>query len=343
MSMKEVTTLLEAGRITSGYAELQTDILPGWMRVRLGVAGVCGTDMHYFKHFGNAGFPLERPVTLGHEACGYVVDPNGQDFNVGDLVALNPIIECGACEFCRDGQENLCTSKRFPGSALTKPHIDGFFQEVFDFPASSCHSVAQGVSARHAAFAEPLACSLHAVEKAEVRVGDDVLVIGCGPMGLLSVVAALSRGANVTVVDLRRKPVEKALEIGASRGLVLSEGETVPTNEFHAVIEASGAIQGLNAGFDAVKKGGVVSILSNLQMGSAEPELHKIMLKEIKMVGAFQFNVEFEGALAIIESGRFDFDAIVSAQFPLADVSEAFDFVQSGQSVGKVQLVPSIG
>lgn len=125
--------------------------------------------MHDFRHFANAGFYLDNPVTLGHEACAYVEDANGHGFAPGRLVAINPVIECSACGACRRGDINMGPAKRFPGSATTRPHIDGFFRERFDFPARCCHAVADGVNPEHPTFAE-------AVKLTESRAVGKVLI-----------------------------------------------------------------------------------------------------------------------------------------------------------------------
>lgn len=331
------TKLMAVRDIESQTATTSDHIPEGWVRLKLATAGLCGTDMHYYQHFGNAGFPLQRPVTLGHEACAYVADANGAELKEGALVALNPIIACEQCEFCERGEENHCSAKKFPGSALTVPHIDGFFQDVFDFPASSCYPVESHVRPEHLAFAEPLACSLHAIEVGHVTKGSKVLVLGCGPMGLLSVVAAVSRGADVTCVDVRPEAVAKGVEVGAKTGLVIGQGAP-EDNAYHCVVEASGAMAALNAAFEAVKRGGYVSVLSNIRIDSGTANLHRIMLKEIKLVGSFQFNREFAEAIEIISSGKFDFEALIAQRFSLSEVKEAFALAESGGLVGKIQF-----
>lgn len=87
----------------------------GAVRLRLAAASLCGTDLHYYAQFSNAGFQLQNPVSLGHEACGFVEDPNGSGLAKGQLVALNPIMNCQQCDACKRGEENLCTNKKFPG------------------------------------------------------------------------------------------------------------------------------------------------------------------------------------------------------------------------------------
>ncbi|WP_323772438.1 alcohol dehydrogenase catalytic domain-containing protein [Antarctobacter sp.] len=333
-------TKLTAAETVETLAQDTGDLAEGHVRLRLAVASLCGTDLHYYAHFANAGFLLQNPVTLGHEACAYVVDPNGSDLRVGQLVALNPIMNCKVCEACQRGEENLCTAKKFPGSATTVPHLDGFFREVIDHPARCCRPVADGVNPRHLTFAEPMACALHSLNKGGVSAGQHVLVTGCGPMGLLAIAGAAARGAHVTALDLRAGAVEVALNAGAETGLVIGqfdEGEI--EKRFDVVVEASGAIPAFNTALKAVKPKGRVSILSNIQLREAQVMLHLVMLKEIEIVGSFQFNREFEEAVQLVESGAVNFDALTAATYPLERAGEALAQMAAGGAFGKILLL----
>lgn len=336
----QASKLTGATTITVETATMPETIEPGWVRVKLAMASICGTDLHYFRHFGNAGFTLQHAITLGHEACGWVENANGTELAVGQLVALNPIINCGECVQCLQGLVNLCTNKRFPGSALTRPHINGFFREYFDFPAFRCRPVSDDVKPSDLSFAEPLACALHAVNTGGVKAGDKVMVTGCGPMGLLAVVGAASKGAIVSCTDIRANGVALGQQVGADTGYVSGTDDMSKLdNSFDVVIEASGSPHAFNQALAMVRKRGVVSILSSIQPSAVPINLHQIMLKEIQVSGSFQFNKEFEEAVQVIESGKFDFRKMIAGQFSIADTAEAFELALSGVVAGKVQLL----
>lgn len=337
------TKLTAAETVETGPQE--TGAIPeGHVRLRLAVASLCGTDLHYYAHFSNAGFALQNPVTLGHEACAYVTDPNGSDLHEGQLVALNPIMNCQVCEACQRGEENLCTAKKFPGSATTVPHLDGFFREVIDHPARCCRPVAEGVNPRHLTFAEPMACALHSLNKGGVTKGRRVLVTGCGPMGLLAIAGAAARGAHVTALDLRPGAVEVAQQAGAETGLVVGDfDEAEIEKSFDVVVEASGAIPAFNTALKAVRPKGRVSILSNIQLREAQVMLHLVMLKEIEIVGSFQFNREFEEAVQLVESGAVNFDVLTAATYPLNEAGAALAKMASGGAFGKILLLGAGG
>ncbi len=341
-TVSKIETKLTAAKMVSTAPQGTSDTPQGHARLRLAVASLCGTDLHYYSQFANAGFLLQNPVTLGHEACAYVVNPNGSDLKVGELVALNPIMNCQTCEACKRGEENLCTSKKFPGSATTVPHLDGFFRDSIDHPARCCRPVAAHVDPCHLTFAEPLACALHALNKGGVEAGQKVLVTGCGPMGLLAIAGAAARGAEVTALDLRPNAVAVAKKAGAKTGLIAGEYDDADIEKaFDVVVEASGAIPAFNTALKAVRQKGKIAILSNIQMRSAEIALHLIMLKEIAIVGSFQFNREFEEAVQLIESGSIDFDVLTARAFPLAEAGTALEFMASGEAFGKIILMGS--
>ena len=103
------------------------------VRIKLIAAGICGTDMHYYSDFANGGYTLKTPVVLGHEACGEVVEvaKGVTHVAIGDKVVVNPADSCGYCNLCQKGYRNLCPDTKFPGSATSVPHIDGYFRAYF--------------------------------------------------------------------------------------------------------------------------------------------------------------------------------------------------------------------
>ena len=331
--------LTAARQVGIERAELAAMPPDGHVRLELATASLCGTDLHYFKQFSNAGFMLESPVTLGHEACAHVLDANGSALAEGQLVAVNPIIACGRCPACEAGQVNHCTAKRFPGSATTRPHMDGFFRERFDFPAACCHPVADDIDPDHLTFAEPLACAMHAVARSAAGPGSRVMVTGCGPMGLLTVVAAKATGAEVAATDIRGEAVALARQVGAVAGYVADDDDPGDlSGTFDAAIEASGAPRAFNQALDLVRKGGRVVILSNIQSSNTPIDLHRIMLKEIDVTGSMQFNEEFQQAVDLIVSGRVDFDRLIAARFGLSDTGKALELMAAGGAAGKILL-----
>lgn len=168
---------------------------PGQVQVQLACGGICGSDLHYYNHGGFGAIRLREPMILGHEVAGHVaaLGPDVQGLTVGQLVAVSPSRPCGTCAYCQRGQQNHCLNMRFYGSAMPFPHIQGAFRQALVADASQC-APADGLTPGLAAMAEPLAVCLHATRQAGDLVGKSVLVTGCGPIGLLSILCARRAG-----------------------------------------------------------------------------------------------------------------------------------------------------
>ena len=187
--------------------------------MRFAAGGICGSDMHYFRHGRIGNFVVTAPLVLGHEVAG-VVEAVGEGVTgvaPGARVAVNPSRWCGHCARCREGRRNLCENIYFMGSASKTPHMQGGFATLFDATPEQCVPVPDAVPLEAAALAEPLAVCLHAVARGEVA-GQSVVVIGAGPIGLLTMLAARLKGASeTTMVDIAAAPLAFASRLGADR------------------------------------------------------------------------------------------------------------------------------
>ncbi|MBT4353649.1 MAG: alcohol dehydrogenase catalytic domain-containing protein, partial [Rhodospirillaceae bacterium] len=180
------------------------------VRVRIGAGGICGSDLHYFHHYKIGDFPVREPFILGHEAAGIVeeIGPRVKDTAVGDTVVINPSHPCQSCEYCLNGNELLCNEMRFLGSSRKFPHVQGMFSEIFVTDQRQCFKMPPGLSLNIAAFAEPLAVALHAINQAGSLLGANVLISGSGPIGALVLLSAKLAGAlSVTMTDIREGPL----------------------------------------------------------------------------------------------------------------------------------------
>lgn len=304
------------------------DLAPGFVRVRFAAGGICGSDMHYYSHGRIGNFIATAPLVLGHEVAG-VVESVGEGVTTvapGARVAVNPSRWCGACDRCREGRRNLCENIYFMGSASKTPHMQGGFATWFDALAAQCVPVPDGVPLEAAALAEPLAVCLHAVDRGRVA-GKRVTIIGAGPIGLLSMLAARLRGATeTTMVDIATAPLAFAARLGADATVDLSADADglgkLPAPD--VVIEASGSPKALAGAIGAVRRGGTVVLLGSLPGGEIAAPLNPVMAKELDLVGSFRFDREFEEAVGLIASGAIDVMAIVTATRPLAEVNAAF-------------------
>ena len=160
---------------------------PDQALVKMGAAGICGSDMHYFRDGQIGKFKIQEPLIPGHEASGVIASlgANVTGLEEGQRVAINPSHPCGTCSRCREGRENLCDSMFFLGSASVFPHAQGMFREYFLISAKQCIPVSNQVSLEELALSEPLSVGLHAVNRAGNLCGKKVLISGSGTIGCM--------------------------------------------------------------------------------------------------------------------------------------------------------------
>jgi L-idonate 5-dehydrogenase len=304
----------------------------GMVRVRFGAGGICGSDLHYFRHGRTGDFVVETPLVLGHEIAGEIVEIAGPapGLGVGDRVAVNPSRWCGHCARCREGRENLCENIYFMGSASKKPHMQGGFASYFDAIPAQCVRVSGGTPIAAAALAEPLAVCLHAVARAGPVQGKRGIIFGAGPIGLLTFLAARLAGmSEIAVVDVAAAPLAFAQRLGADHTIDISGGEEglkalAGETPFEVAFEVSGTAAGLTSAVQNVQRGGTVVQIGNLPGGLIPVPANAVMAREIDLKGSFRFGKEFEQAVRLIEDGRIDVLSIVTAERPLSEAPEGF-------------------
>ncbi|MCU0885757.1 MAG: L-idonate 5-dehydrogenase [Beijerinckiaceae bacterium] len=323
-------------------------LAPGMVRVAFGAGGICGSDMHYYRHARTGDFVVTSPLVLGHEIAGTIIamqDP-APGLSVGDRVAINPSRWCGTCRPCRTGRPNLCENIYFMGSASKTPHMQGGFASHVDVIPAQCVAVPAHVPFAAAALAEPLAVCLHAVARAGPLSGASVLVIGAGPIGLLTMLAARQAGAAlVAMADIAAAPLSFAARLGADQVIDLSLSDDAlqqagAATPFDVVFEASGAPPALASALLSVRRGGIVVQIGNLPAGPLPLPGLAVMAREIDLRGSFRFGDEFSRAVALIAEGAIDVTAIITASRPLSQAPEAFELALDRSQSMKVMLLP---
>ncbi|WP_138469962.1 L-idonate 5-dehydrogenase [Poseidonocella sp. HB161398] len=317
---------------------------PGEVRVRVARGGICGSDLHYYSHGGFGTVTLREPMILGHEIAGEVAELGAgvSGLAVGDLVAVSPSRPCGACRYCLKGLPNQCETMRFYGSAMPFPHIQGAFRQEIVALASQCVPAA-GLDPARAAMAEPLSVALHAMRRAGDLLGRRVLVTGCGPIGVLAILAARAAGAGeITAVDIADRALGFAEEAGASRRLntaadpqALAE-DSRGKGSFDVLFECSGAAPALAAGIGALAPRGVIVQLG--MSGEMALPILPVIAKELELRGSFRFHEEFAVAVAMMRDGRIDPGFLLTHTLPLERHAEAFETASDKSRAMKVQL-----
>lgn len=316
----------------------------GQVQIRLAAGGICGSDLHYFNHGGFGDIRLKEPMVLGHEVSGHItaLGAGVTGLHEGQLVAVSPSRPCGGCKYCDAAMFNHCLNMRFYGSAMPFPHIQGAFRQLLVAEASQC-AVADGLSAGEAAMAEPLAVCLHAVRRAGPLLGKSVLVTGCGPIGVLCILAARRAGADLIVAtDLGDFTLGMAQQAGADITVNMAQnGDQLAAygadkGHFDVLFECSGAAQALTAAVPAMRPGGTI-----LQLGLGGDmtlPVQAMTAKELSLKGSFRFHEEFHTGVSLMQKRLIDVKPLITHSFALDQAVEAFETAGDRSRAMKAQI-----
>jgi L-idonate 5-dehydrogenase len=300
----------------------------GQVLVRNTHGGICGSDLHYYRHGAVGAFALREPLVLGHEVVGRVaVDADGA-LAAGTPIAIHPATPCNQCHECATGVRNICRNTRYFGSAASMPHTQGGFCEFKAVRRDQIRVLPETLPLSRAVLAEPLAVGMHALNRAGGVAGATVLVGGSGPIGVLA--------AGAATTDLLDHPLQIARAVGVDRTVRIG-AEALPDQYFDVAIEASGASVAVGATLAAVRRRGVMVQLGMFPPGPRPAELSALVAKEIDYRGAFRFDTEFDDAIALL--ARTDaLDPVITHTFDLPDAFEAMDVAAEPAASGKVIL-----
>ncbi|NKB75815.1 MAG: alcohol dehydrogenase catalytic domain-containing protein [Gammaproteobacteria bacterium] len=322
---------------------------PDQVAVNIRAGGVCGSDLHYYKNGGFGAIRLKQPMIPGHEVAGEIaaIGGNVTGLSVGEPVTINPSLPCLDCQYCRREEFNQCLDMRFYGSAMRFPHVQGAFCEHLICEARQCVSLTKNTDLHHAAFAEPLAVALHAVNRAANAcgglAGKRVFVSGCGPIGLLTLMAARHAGAmEVVAADVSDFVLNTAQKVGASDTInVLTNAKHLQDYQkdkgyFDVAFEASGIEAAVHSAIAVLKPGGILTQLG--LGGDITLPMNLCVAKEIQMLGSFRFHQEFEWAAKLICTGEIDVSPLLSARISMENALSAFELAGDRSQAIKVQI-----
>jgi L-idonate 5-dehydrogenase len=318
---------------------------PAQLQVRVRCGGICGSDLHYYRHGGFGTVRIQEPMVLGHEVAG-IIEAVGSavgGFAAGDRIAVSPSRPCGLCRFCQQGLQNHCLDMRYYGSAMRNPHVQGAFRQQLVVETYQAHKLADRVSDGEGSMAEPLSVALHAVRRAGPLLGKRVLVTGCGPIGALVVIAARRAGATeIVATDVMPHPLRKVLQVGADEAINMTEQPgglnryTADKGHFDVLFEASGNEQALTGALDALRPRGIIVQLG--LGGEMKLPINTIVAKEFDLRGAFRFHEEFAIAVELLNKGLVDVRPLISATLSYRDSARAFALAGDRTQAMKVLL-----
>lgn len=301
--------------------------------IKLEYVGICGSDVHYLEYGKIGDFIVNGDFILGHECSGTVaaVGPGVESLKVGDKVSLEPGCTCGQCEFCKTGRYNLCPDVEF----LATPPYNGCLMNYIAFPENMAFKLPDNISTKEGALIEPLSVGMHAAKQGNVKLGDSVVILGSGCIGLVTLLACKAFGAtDVTVVDVIPKRLEYAKKLGATTVInaaetdVLAEIDKLTNNKgVDIVIETAGSAKTISQTPYLVKRGGRIVLVGMAPQDIIEYNFAKIMAKEAEIKSVFRYRNIYPQAIKAISKGISDVSGIVTHEFTFDDVAKAFDFV----------------
>lgn len=291
--------------------------------VEVAAVGVCGSDVHYYRHGRIGDFVVEQPMILGHELSGRIaavgegVDPG----RVGQRVAVEPQHPCRRCKQCTAGRYNLCPYMEF----YATPPIDGAFCKYVIIDDDFAHPVPDSMSDDAAALLEPLSVAITTMRKAGIVPGSSILIAGAGPIGVICAQTARAFGASrIVVTDLLASRREKALTFGATEVLDPTVVDVAGIEPVDAFVDATGVPAAVLSGIKAVGPAGRVVLVG---MGGDEyplPVSHIANL-EITVTGVFRYTDTWPAAIHLVQSGAVDLDGMVTGRYDLEHVGDALD------------------
>jgi 2-desacetyl-2-hydroxyethyl bacteriochlorophyllide A dehydrogenase len=336
------------------YADLETveihDIpkpvaAPDEALIKVSRAGICGTDLHIY--LGHMDQRVTRPLVMGHEMCGELVEiPDGAGFEVGDRAArigdrvvVEPTVFCGECAACKRGHTHVCQNLNFLG--IDSP---GAFQEFWNVPVDRLHAIPPSLSDNAAAMIEPLAVAVHDVRRAPVELGDQAVVIGGGPIGLLVAHAARLDGAEVVISEVNPYRVGVAESFGfktvdpTKDDLVETVMDWTNGAGCDLVFEVSGSAAGAKVMTDLPRVRGTICLVG-VQASAPVVDLHRFFWRELELKGCRVYeSVDFQRAIRIAASGQIDLESFVSKVVPFEEAEWGFEQMRDGGDIVKVLI-----
>lgn len=289
---------------------------PSEVQVAVKATGLCGSDLHYFGHYRNGDIIVQEPMTLGHESAGVVTAVGSEvtTLKVGDRVALEVGLPCEECDLCKQGRYNICKGMKFRSSAKAFPHFQGTLQDRINHPAKWVHKLPENVSLEYGALVEPLSVAMHARDRANLKAGSTVLILGAGAVGLLCAYAAKVAGAkSVVIADIQEDRINFAVQNGFADASVLvpmARPQTIedklayakdlaakitaaqikgePVGEVTVTFECTGVESCMQTAIYSTQAGGKVMIIGMGNPIQTLP-LSAAALREVDLVGVFRY------------------------------------------------------
>lgn len=306
---------------------------PGDVKVEIHSSGICGTDVHIY----GGDYIGSYPIIPGHEFAGVVVETGSAVTRIkrGDHVAVEPNIACDNCEACLNNRQNFCAN--WQGVGVTRP---GGMAEYAVVPEKAAFDIGT-MSFEVGGFVEPLSCVLHGVERTGFSLGDRVLIVGAGPIGiLLAKTIAVQGASDITQVDRNAERLALAGENGAQR--TFASLEELGEERFDVVVDATGVPGVMAQAIDYARYGGTILLFGvPPQDGVLSINAFPIFRKGLRILSSFTSVRNSIQAVRLLASGRIDVEPLISHRMPLSQLEHGIELMETGRDgVMKVHIQP---
>lgn len=309
---------------------------PGWVRLKVTAAGICGSDLH---NFSTGQWISRSPSVAGHEFAGVVTEVGARvsEFKPGDTVIADSRYWCGECPACASGRHNVCSTLGFIGEVC-----DGGFAEETALPARLLVPYAADINPVVAAMGEPLSVALHAIRKQRVPSGEAVLVVGCGPIGgLVALLLSRLHDGPVLVCDRNEQRAELVARVTGATSVQLDNNalEAVLSGKtLRYAIDATGNIAVLNAIIGVLSGGGSLALVG-ISHGKIELDPNILVEREISLIGCHAYQDELAEIAVLLPELEASLVELIDREISLDDVPEAYDRLLAGRAEGLKTII----
>ncbi|XP_014599501.1 PREDICTED: sorbitol dehydrogenase-like isoform X1 [Polistes canadensis] len=314
--------------------------------IEMSCVGICGSDVHYLDKGRIGDFILTKPMIIGHESSGIVakLGKNVKNLKVGDRVAIEPGVPCRECTFCKNGRYNLCKDVVF----LATPPVHGSLRRFYKHAADFCFKLPDHVTLEEGALMEPLSVGIHACKRAGISIGSKVLILGAGPIGLVTLLVAKAMGASkVILTDIKQDKLDTAKKLGADDTYLIkqevSEAENIKNirelfgDDPDKTIDASGAQSSIRLAILVTKSGGVIVLV-----GCSPPEVQvpliNALVREVDIRGVFRYANTYNDALELLASKKINVKPLITHNYKIEETVAAFAKTKCESGVIKVMI-----
>ncbi|WP_135076478.1 alcohol dehydrogenase catalytic domain-containing protein [Terasakiella sp. SH-1] len=296
------------------------------VQVQVAYCGVCGTDLHAYH--GSMDARIGHNRVIGHEMSGTVtaIGSDVGDVKEGDHVVIRPLKACGECPACKAGHSHICHNLKFLGL-----DTDGAFQQSWTVPANTVHKIPSSMPLKYGALVEPIAVACHDVRRSRLQAGEDVLVIGGGPIGMLVAMVARKQGGNVIISEVSEQRLAFAQQLGFETINPLNEDLVTTINQktwdkgADVVFEVSGSQPGVEAMTAAAAVRGRIVMVA-IHPNKPQVDMFQFFWRELELLGARVYEgQDFEDAIQMVTNGDIDCESMITDVRALSEITQAFE------------------